>query len=388
MELAFATNSLRLHPSLTCKHGIRIHSSTLLNKLPATTKAISYTTRLKKLRRNLVSVRSMCFTYIPRHNGHFLSSILACAYICDSFEAAQQNLANRSILAPSQNGYKVHGSFQTQILFRLSVAERRDRFAWATSLVFNQTPQQRDGHSLVSKWAHSQQWLPMVKTLFSQIAGHGFPNTSTEEFANDMTQYMLVEIGRNWAVMLLEQGRYLDANNMFQKSFFLSERLVHSGRDARRQGTQSVGGGNLEKPGISLSTLLVEHSDLTSLLGTIAIERNQMLLAVSMMKKTWELRREARDLQAHGNEDLLQVQESGIKLARNNLAAACIIAGEDQQALDLLQDLYRESKSEFRPRWRGNQALCLLQLGRLQEAHAAIEVALSMKDTSEWELAR
>lgn len=74
-------------------------------------------------------------------------------------------------------------------------------------------------------------------------------------------------------------------------------------------------------------------------------------------------------------------------MAVQNVAASSIIAGEPQRALDILDRLEQESEGVFRARWRGNQALCLLQLGRLQEAKEFIDRALA-SNASPWEVAR
>lgn len=181
----------------------------------------------------------------------------------------------------------------------MTIRVRRDRYAWAASLIFNKTPQQKDGHSLILQWPNAQQWLPALTSILHQAKKLDAAETDTKTL-DDKTLFLLAQSGRNWAAMLCEQGNYLDAEAIHRQVFMISSNLVWESRLARVQHHQSSGG-NGTSSRISFTTLLFLHADLYSLLGTIAMEQNLGFLAVSRMEEVLKLREEALKTQTHGN---------------------------------------------------------------------------------------
>ncbi|KAK0124141.1 hypothetical protein ONS95_009124 [Cadophora gregata] len=298
--------------------------------------------------------------------------------IRENFEAACRQLLSQGIITPTPDGgHCVHASFHKDILTRMTLSVLESRYAWATSLIYNKTPQQKDGHSIILQWPNAQQWLPSMTSLLDQAA---------EEFQtmNSKTLFLLAECGRNWSVMLSEQGNYVDAEVIQRQAFMINNRLVFDARLRYEQQDRSV---YPKTTVIDYSTLLLLHADLYSILGTISIEQNLGLLAISRMEKVRKLRTEALEIQTHGNLKYIELQKEHINMAVHNVAASYIIADKPRQALSLLNDLQQKFKEQFRPRWRGNQALSLFQLNRLQEANELIDMALA-SNASPWEMAR
>ncbi|PVH71979.1 hypothetical protein DL98DRAFT_596469 [Cadophora sp. DSE1049] len=305
--------------------------------------------------------------------------------IRENFDAARQQLLSQGIITPTPDGGdRVHAAFQKEILSRMTIPVRRDRYAWAASLIFGKTPQQKDGHSIILQWPEAQQWLPSMTSLLHQAEKLHIAEMDTKTLDNK-TLFLLAQSGRNWAIMLSEQGNYLDAEGIHRQVLMISNRLVLESRSTREQHQSSDGIWTISS--INFTTLLLLHADLYSLLGTIAMEQNFGLLAVSRMEEVLKLREEPLKMQTHGNSKYIQQQKDHIDLAVQNVAASHIIAEEPQRELDMLDRLERGSEDGFRPRWRGNQALCLLQLGRLQEAQKLIDTAF-VSNTSPWEVAR
>ncbi|KAL5313192.1 hypothetical protein ACEPPN_018925 [Leptodophora sp. 'Broadleaf-Isolate-01'] len=220
--------------------------------------------------------------------------------IRENFNAARQQLLSQGIITPTPDGAdRVHAAFQKEILSQMTIRVRRDRYAWAASLIFNKTPQQKDGHSLILQWPNAQQWLPALTSILHQAKKLDAAETDTKTL-DDKTLFLLAQSGRNWAAMLCEQGNYLDAEAIHRQVFMISSNLVWESRLARVQHHQSSGG-NGTSSRISFTTLLFLHADLYSLLGTIAMEQNLGFLAVSRMEEVLKLREEALKTQTHGN---------------------------------------------------------------------------------------
>ncbi|KAG4433663.1 hypothetical protein IFR05_010851 [Cadophora sp. M221] len=179
-----------------------------------------------------------------------------------------------------------------------------------------------------------------------------------KEILSQMTIRVRKDRYGNWAIMLSEQGNYLDVEGINLQVLAISSNLVWESRLTRK--ARQFSDGNRTSSPISPTTLLLLHADLYSLLGTIAIKQNSGVLAVSRMEEVLKLREEALEMQRHGNARYIQQQKVHINLAVKNVAASYIIAEEPQRALDMLG------------RWNKKASL-----GRLQEAKEFIDRALA-----------
>lgn len=131
---------------------------------------------------------------------------------------------------------------------------------------------------------------------------------------DDKTLFLLAQCGRNWAVMLSGQGNYLDARGIHRQVSVISSNLVSKSRVTMEQ-YQSSDNGKGTSSRISFTTLLLLHADLYSLLGTIDMEQNLGLLAVSRMEEALKSREEALKTQTHYNAKYIQQQKEHIDLA-------------------------------------------------------------------------
>jgi tetratricopeptide (TPR) repeat protein len=237
-----------------------------------------------------------------------------------------------------------------------------DVWRFTITLLYRVTPKQHSGEPLSRCWKTFQTWLPHLQGLLEWIH-QPTPFFSLLDLNNPevlKSSALLIEVIRIHAWYLFEHGRYQEASNM-----------LHTGRQICDGLMRRITNG--EDFNISIQTLRFLLSDIRSVEGSIALERNRLLMA----EEAFEEVRELRQMTKAKNEDVTKL---GILIAESNLAALSAVIGEPEKLTHMLTDCTQLAKGELKDKWPANLALCHIRLGHLDEAMECIELALNLED--------